>query len=384
MSILDQFAANVVLSLIQGMQESLTRELETSDIPMALKGFAETFTAGIYNVLTEVSGGEDLSLIDALAANMVLSLIQGMQSSFSEIGNNANALEELRKFADLFIEIMIESITESINKSKAGFVEIGKTLMELIVEGMRESMALILEIIDLLQEKLLVAVRKAEAEVVRAMKVMASAVMSVVAAVNALIMAINSIPSEIKMEIKHNIADTALALNSLITDLNNIPTQITVTVDVVVNSGGSFALGGITGFAMGGIVPHATGGIVPHATGSIIKKPIIDIYKGTPHLFGEAGREAILPLDSYTGWMDEVAEKVDDRMRRSSSDEMSMEQVLINFYQGCLEPVMSEMSSDLKRQADKDERPVVKIGNRDIRTAYDTQRKADGYNFTGR
>ena len=49
---------------------------------------------------------------------------------------------------------------------------------------------------------------------------------------------------------------------------------------------------------------YAFGGIVPHATGSIIAKPTFTQYKGQTQLFGEAGREAILPLDSYTGWME--------------------------------------------------------------------------------
>ena len=79
--------------------------------------------------------------------------------------------------------------------------------------------------------------------------------------------------------------------------------------------------------------------------------------------------------------MDEVAERVDNRLSKDT-DGMSLEQALVNFYQGYLEPVMSSMDANMQRQADKDEHPVVKIGNRDIRTAYDTQVKADGYNFT--
>ena len=43
---------------------------------------------------------------------------------------------------------------------------------------------------------------------------------------------------------------------------------------------------------------------------------------------------------------------------------------------------MMQMSADMKRQADKDERPGVKIGNRDIKNAYDTQTRADGFSFT--
>ena len=128
---------------------------------------------------------------------------------------------------------------------------------------------------------------------------------------------------------------------------------------------------------------HALGGIVPHATGSIITRPTTQYYKGQTHLFGEAGREAILPLDSYTGWMDEVAKRVDDRINGDDPEGISIDQAFANFFMGYLEPVLSEIAVDTKRQADKDERTVVKIGNRDIKNAYDTQVKADGYSFTG-
>lgn len=44
-----------------------------------------------------------------------------------------------------------------------------------------------------------------------------------------------------------------------------------------------------------------------HATGAIIDYPL------TTHVFGEAGREAVLPLDSNTGWMDKLASKIGNR-----------------------------------------------------------------------
>lgn len=48
---------------------------------------------------------------------------------------------------------------------------------------------------------------------------------------------------------------------------------------------------------------RATGGI-------IVKSPVRDLNN---NLYGEAGREAILPLDSNTGWMDELADKLSRR-----------------------------------------------------------------------
>ena len=79
--------------------------------------------------------------------------------------------------------------------------------------------------------------------------------------------------------------------------------------------------------------------------------------------------------------MDKVAERVDDRIN-SNNDTMSFEQALDNFFESRLEPIMAHMDSNMQRQADKDEHPVVKIGNKDIRDAYNTQTKADGYKFT--
>lgn len=48
------------------------------------------------------------------------------------------------------------------------------------------------------------------------------------------------------------------------------------------------------------IFKHATGGLM-------INSPVLTT---SGHLFGEAGREAILPLDSNTGWIDELASKL--------------------------------------------------------------------------
>ena len=44
-----------------------------------------------------------------------------------------------------------------------------------------------------------------------------------------------------------------------------------------------------------------------HADGAIIKEPL------SMHVFGEAGREAVLPLDSNTSWMDTLANKIGNR-----------------------------------------------------------------------
>ena len=165
-------------------------------------------------------------------------------------------------------------------------------------------------------------------------------------------------------------------INQVQSALDRLDKNITVTINIQVN-------GQIPSLHALGGVAHATGGIVPHATGSIIAKPTLTNYRGTTHLFGEAGREAILPLDSYTGWMDEVA----DRTRQALEDESGFEEnsfgrALTAFYTNYLEPVMSRMDDNMQRQADKTDQPVVRISGRDVRNAYDTQRKSDGYSFT--
>ena len=165
-------------------------------------------------------------------------------------------------------------------------------------------------------------------------------------------------------------------INQVQSALDRLDKNITVTINIQVN--GQIP----TLHALGGVA-HATGGIVPHATGSIIARPTITNYRGTTHLFGEAGKEAILPLDSYTGWMDEVA----DRTRQALEDESGFEEnsfgrALTAFYTNYLEPVMSRMDDNMQRQADKTDQPVVRISGRDVRNAYDNQRKSDGFSFT--
>ena len=39
------------------------------------------------------------------------------------------------------------------------------------------------------------------------------------------------------------------------------------------------------------------------------------------------------------------------------------------------------MAADVKRQADKNEQTIVKLGNRTVNDAVTTQKKANGYSF---
>lgn len=57
-------------------------------------------------------------------------------------------------------------------------------------------------------------------------------------------------------------------------------------------------------------------------------------------------------------------------------------QAMEDFYREYVEPTLNQIAEDTRRQADKDEHPVVQIGNRVITDAVDVQTKANGYRFT--
>jgi hypothetical protein len=51
------------------------------------------------------------------------------------------------------------------------------------------------------------------------------------------------------------------------------------------------------------------------------------------------------------------------------------------FYEQYLQPTMTQIAEDTRRQADKAEVTNVQIGNRAVRDAVVTQQRADGYSF---
>jgi hypothetical protein len=51
------------------------------------------------------------------------------------------------------------------------------------------------------------------------------------------------------------------------------------------------------------------------------------------------------------------------------------------FYREYVEPMMTQMASDMRRQADKNEQTIVQIGNRTVSDAVTTQQRANGYVF---
>ena len=95
---------------------------------------------------------------------------------------------------------------------------------------------------------------------------------------------------------------------------------------------------------------------------------------------GEAGREAVLPLDTHTEWMDTLAQKVRDGMP-SEGGYGEFRRALEDFYSEYVQPTMNQMAADMQRQANKKEQTNVQIGNRAITDAVTTQQNANGYRF---
>ena len=54
------------------------------------------------------------------------------------------------------------------------------------------------------------------------------------------------------------------------------------------------------------------------------------------------------------------------------------------FYHEYIEPLITSIAEDVRRQADKKEKTVVQIGNRTISEAVTTQQKANGYVFAAK
>lgn len=69
-----------------------------------------------------------------------------------------------------------------------------------------------------------------------------------------------------------------------------------------------------------------------------------------------------------------------------SSTEVSatgFREAMEDFYHEYVEPTMVQMADDMRRQADKKEKTVVQVGNRVVTDAVTSQKKANGYSFTG-
>lgn len=65
----------------------------------------------------------------------------------------------------------------------------------------------------------------------------------------------------------------------------------------------------------------------------------------------------------------------------TDASDLSFREAMADFYREYVQPTMNQLADDMRRQADKEERPVVQIGNRVITDTVEEQRKANGYQF---
>lgn len=99
---------------------------------------------------------------------------------------------------------------------------------------------------------------------------------------------------------------------------------------------------------------------------------------------GEAGKEAVLPLETHTEWMDTLAEKVRSGLPDNDTGGIEygeFKRALADFYTEYVQGTMSQMASDMNRQANKKEHTTVQVGNRVITDAVREQENANGYRF---
>ena len=95
---------------------------------------------------------------------------------------------------------------------------------------------------------------------------------------------------------------------------------------------------------------------------------------------GEAGREAVLPLEQNTGWMDTIAEKVRDTMLNASAFEYAgVDRILDRL--DAIEARLMSVDDNTRIQAEKPENTYVSIGGKAVRAAVTRQANADGYSF---
>ena len=121
--------------------------------------------------------------------------------------------------------------------------------------------------------------------------------------------------------------------------------------------------------------------IVGAKGGILSKAAVIGRLGNTDVVGGEAGREALLPLERNTGWMDTIAERVRDTLTRDSyGDQSAMNRILDRLDD--IEAQLASIGADTRRQADKESNTYLSIGGRALRDAVVRQTEADGYSFT--
>ena len=162
------------------------------------------------------------------------------------------------------------------------------------------------------------------------------------------------------------------AVGDLITKLTIKVPKVTVKWSTVTVFGKDFSYP--SGF---GLSWNAKGGILDGAQ-------IFGMMGNTLLGGGEAGKEAVLPLETHTEWMDTLAEKVRSGLPDENKGGMEygeFRRALADFYVEYVQGTVSQMATDMNRQANKKEQTTVQVGNRVITDAVRTQEEANGYRF---
>lgn len=162
------------------------------------------------------------------------------------------------------------------------------------------------------------------------------------------------------------------AVGDLITKLTIKVPKVTVKWSTVTVFGKDFSYP--SGF---GLSWNAKGGILDGAQ-------IFGMLGNTLLGGGEAGKEAVLPLETHTEWMDTLAEKVRSGLPDENKGGMEygeFRRALADFYVEYVQGTVSQMATDMNRQANKKEQTTVQVGNRVITDAVKTQEEANGYRF---
>ena len=388
LSLLDDLATNIVTSLVNGMKDSLLKEVHGYDIPALLTEFGNALVNKIYESLTVSDNGESISIINDLAARIVMGMIAGMTESLTAHLEEYNMGTGLQEFSQMFTNDIFKALSESEDSNQVSLLEnLGTNIIFSLIKNMMTAVTQNLENLENLgilfigtfSQPIYTEIEHIKLALLDLLKFALDVFSEISSGITALEKRLsdfeqftNQTFNSIGDSLSKAKDDIQKSINDLNDSLNSIERDITVTIttihrDVYESSGGG----------------HATGGIIPHALGGIVNKFTLFNYKNQIHSMGEAGREAILPLDSYTGWMDEVAERVDERLTddKRSGSQLTFEQALTNFFVENLQPVLSQIAIDTQRTANKD--MSVKIGNREIRNAYNAQTKIDGYSFTG-
>jgi phage-related protein len=108
--------------------------------------------------------------------------------------------------------------------------------------------------------------------------------------------------------IKEGIVSTFKTIvNGIISGINKVIATPFNSINSILNKIRSISVMGIQPFSgLWGYSPLSVPQIPKLARGGIVNRP----GRGVPAIIGEAGREAVLPLDNHTEWMDILADKI--------------------------------------------------------------------------